>query len=150
MKSRITHKNTPQLFLKARENLMLHFRPILSQFQLTDQQWRILRALDEYGQLEPRELCEECQILSPSMAGVLMRMEKARLIKRESIPGDQRRILVKIANKGDQLIDKIAPLIDLQYKNIEKAIGKDVLQNLTQSLEKFLSYDVHLIEPVNI
>lgn len=148
MKPRINHKNTPQLFLRARESLMSHFRPILSQFQLTDQQWRILRALDEHGQLEPRELCEECQILSPSMAGVLMRMEGAKLIERERIPDDQRRVLVKIAKKGNQLINEIAPLIDLQYKNIEKAIGKEVLHQLTQSLEAFLACDADSIDHV--
>ena len=54
---RITYRNLPQLFLKARESLMAHFRPILKHFGLTDQQWRILRALDEYSQLEPREIC---------------------------------------------------------------------------------------------
>lgn len=145
MKPRIKHKNTPQLFLRARESLMSHFRPILSHFNLTDQQWRILRALDEHGELESKELCKLCQIMSPSMPGVLMRMEDAKLIKREKMSGDQRRLIVQLAKKGDQLIEEIAPLIDAQYKNIEKVIGKDVLVNLTHSLELFLSHEKELV-----
>ena len=71
MKHRIAYRNLPQLFLKARDSLMSHFRPILNHFGVTEQQWRILRLLDEHGQLEPRELCDLCQIFSSSMAGVL-------------------------------------------------------------------------------
>ena len=73
MDRRISYRNLPQLFLKAREELLGHFRPIINHFGLTEQQWRILRTLSEHEQLEPREICEICHILSPSLAGVLAR-----------------------------------------------------------------------------
>ena len=88
MARRITHRNLPQLFLKARESLLLHFRPILNHFGVTEQQWRILRVLDEHAQLEPREMCELCQILSPSMTGVLSQMEELGLIERQRVAAD--------------------------------------------------------------
>ena len=100
MARRITHRNLPQLFLKARESLMSHFRPILNHFGVTEQQWRILRVLDEHGQLEPREMCDLCQILSPSMTGVLSRMEELGLVERQRVAADQRRIWVRLAPKG--------------------------------------------------
>lgn len=138
LKPRITYRNLPQLFLKARENLMSHFRPILNHFGLTDQQWRILRALDEHGQLEPREICTLCQILSASMAGVLARMEEMALIQRSRVAGDQRRVVVRLAPKGDQLVSAMAPLIDLQYQHIEQAFGREVFDELFNSLETFI------------
>lgn len=138
LKPRITYRNLPQLFLKARESLMSHFRPILNHFGLTDQQWRILRALDEYSQLEPREICALCQILSASMAGVLARMEEMALIQRSRVAGDQRRVVVRLAPKGDQLVSEMAPLIDLQYQHIEQAFGREVFDELFNSLETFI------------
>ena len=119
MPGRITHRNLPQLLLKARDALMSHFRPVLNHFGVTEQQWRILRALDEHGQLEPRELCELCQILSPSMAGMLARMEELKLVERSRVAADQRRVMVRLAEKGDRLIDEIAPLIERQYRLLE-------------------------------
>lgn len=74
MARQLAYRNLPQLFLRAREELLRHFRPIITHFGLTEQQWRILRAVSENGQLEPREICEICQILSPSLTGVLSRM----------------------------------------------------------------------------
>lgn len=135
---RITHRNLPQLFLKARDSLMSHFRPILNHFGLTEQQWRILRALDEHEQLEPREICELCQILSPSMAGVLARMEEMGLVERKRVATDQRRVKVRLARKGDQLIDQMAPLIERQYQLIEEAYGKPVFEALSAALEGFV------------
>lgn len=135
---RIANRNLPQLFLKARECLMSHFRPILKHYGLTDQQWRIVRALDEHAQLEPRELCDLCQILSPSMAGMLTRMEELALIERNRVTGDQRRVVVRLAPKGEQLVSEMAPLIDQQYRQIEAVVGAQVLDGLFNALETFV------------
>ncbi|MDY7546818.1 homoprotocatechuate degradation operon regulator HpaR [Glaciimonas sp. CA11.2] len=137
----MAHRNLPQLFLKARERLMSHFRPILNHFGVTEQQWRILRLLDEHVQLEPRELCEMCQILSSSMTGVLTRMEEVGLISRNAVADDRRRVLVRLAPSGDQLISEIAPLIDLQYQHIEQAFGKPVIVNLLNAFEGFIAVE---------
>ncbi len=150
MKPRISYRNLPQRLLKARESLMSHFRPILNRFGLTEQQWRILRLLDENGQLEPRELCEFCQIHSASMAGMLARMEDAALIQRSRIEGDLRRVSVRLAPKGDQLVSEMAPLIDRQYVLIEEALGQDLLASLFNSLETFIGAQNGAIQHIEL
>jgi homoprotocatechuate degradation regulator HpaR len=147
---RITHRNLPQLFLKARDSLMSHFRPILNHFGLTEQQWRILRALDEHEQLEPREICDLCQILSPSMAGVLARMEEMGLVERRRVATDQRRVQVRLAHKGDQLIDAMAPLIERQYQLMEEAYGKAVFEALSDALEGFLGAQATQVQHIEL
>lgn len=142
MANRFTHRNLPQQLLQARDALMGHFRPILHHYGLTEQQWRILRALDEHAQLEPRELCALCQILSSSMAGILARMEEIGLVQRIRVEADQRRVLVSLAPKGDALIDEMAPLIELQYQYLEQALGKNSLESLSGALEGFISAQV--------
>lgn len=138
MAQRFTHRNLPQQLLKARDVLMGHFRPILHHYDLTEQQWRILRALDEHAQLEPRELCAQCQILSSSMVGILARMEELGLLQRIRIEADQRRVLVSLAPAGDALIDEMAPLIQLQYQYLEQALGGETLDALSRALAGFI------------
>lgn len=142
MAHRFTHRNLPQQLLKARDALMGHFRPILHHYDLTEQQWRILRALDEHAQLEPREICALCQILSSSMAGILARMEEIGLVQRIRVEVDQRRVLVSLAPKGDTLIDQMAPLIELQYQYLEQAFGENLLESLARALEGFIGAQV--------
>lgn len=150
LKNRIANRNLPQLLLRARERLMSHFRPILNHFGLTEQQWRILRALDEHGQLEPWALCDMCQILSPSMAGVLARMEETGMIHRTRMAEDQRRVIVRLADKGDRLLLDIAPLIDEQYHYIEQAYGKRMFDDLFKALEGFMDSEEKEVTPVEL
>ncbi len=137
MKKLIHYPNLPYRFLKARESLMEHFRPIMNHFGLTDQQWRILRALDEHGKLEPREICEMCQFSSPSVAGILARMEEVDLITRSRILSDQRRVMIHLSERGTAILSQIAPLIDLQYAYIEQSCGKDIFADLFKVLDEF-------------
>lgn len=150
MKNRIAYRNLPQLFLKARECLMSHFRPILNHYGLTEQQWRILRLLDEHDQLEPCELCEMCQMLSASMAGVLARMEEIGFIHRARSTEDQRRVIVRLAEKGDELITELAPLIDQQYQYTEQAFGKQVFNDLFKALEQFIDANRNEVQHVEL
>ena len=141
MPYRITHRNLPQLFLKARDALMAHFRPVLNHFGVTEQQWRILRALDEHGQLEPRELCDLCQISSPSMSGILARMEETGWLARSKFEGDQRRRQVQLSRAGAGLMNEMGRLIDLQYENLEAAYGKQVFEDMRLALEAFVALE---------
>ncbi len=139
MQSRISYRNLPQLFLKAREELICHFRPILNHFGLTEQQWRILRVLSEREQLEPWEICDICQILSPSLAGVLSRMDDMGVISRSRVPEDQRRVIVRLSPKGAEMVEEIAPLIQAQYRNLETSLGRELIDELYTVLDKVIT-----------
>lgn len=146
-KRRVAYPNLPQLFLQGRERLMSHFRPILQHFNVTEQQWRVLRALDERGSMEPRELCEACQIHSSSMTGILARMSDIDLVSRDAVPGDQRRLAIGLSARGDALVREIAPLIDRQYRYIEEALGERAAL-LTAALEQFATADPAAVKRV--
>ena len=150
MKQIITYPNLPQRLLKARASLMWHFRPILNHFGITEQQWRILRTLDEYGQLEPREICNMCQFSSPSMAGMLARLEKFKLVERARVSGDQRRVIVYLSQKGIKLLSEIGPLIDLQYSYLEETCGKQVVAGLFTVLEEFIDLTKRPVKHVEL
>src|SRR5690625_6429327 len=132
------YRNLPQILLAAREALMKHFRPLIRAFDLTDQQWRVLRIVYEEQAIEPRILSEQCQIVSASMAGVLTRMEERDLIRRAPFPGDQRRALIKITPKGQNIAEQLSPLITKQYRIIEQALGKKQLQLFANSRAELL------------
>ncbi|MGL4406816.1 MAG: homoprotocatechuate degradation operon regulator HpaR [Zoogloea sp.] len=148
--SRIHYRNLPQLFLKAREELMCHFRPIINHHGLTEQQWRIMRVLSERDQLEPWEICDICQILSPSLAGVLARMDDMGVITRSRVPEDQRRVLVRLSPQGEALVEQMAPLIEAQYKLIEESLGTELLQDVYRVLDRVVNEERPPIKRVEL
>ena len=117
---------------------MSRFRPVLNQHGVTEQQWRILRVLLDEDGLEPRQLCERCLISSPSIAGVLMRMEEAGLIKRERMEHDQRRVKVTVTAATKKLGKSIAPIIEREYRELEKKVGVKQLQQVYDTLDTLL------------
>ncbi|CAN5145422.1 homoprotocatechuate degradation operon regulator HpaR [soil metagenome] len=139
MPRKLAYRNLPQLFLKAREELLCHFRPIISHFGLTEQQWRVLRTLSEMEPLEPREISKLCHILNPSLSGVLSRMEEMGLVTRTRIPEDERRVIVRLTPKSEQLVAELGPLIVAQYKNIEEAFGPVLIQQLYEMMDQVIS-----------
>jgi homoprotocatechuate degradation regulator HpaR len=133
------HRNLPQLLLQAREALMARFRPILNENGVTEQQWRVVRALLMHGSLEPRQLCETCQISSPSIVGILQRMEDAGLVARERMSEDQRRVRVSVTAKSRQLGRRMIPAIERRYSSIEEAVGVEALQRAYEVLDTLLA-----------
>ena len=134
----LPNRNLPLLLLRAREGVMSQFRWILNQHGLTEQQWRVMRALLENDSMEPRQICETCQLLSPSLAGVLSRMEEMGLVKRKRMAADQRRVLVSITPRSRALARRMAPLIEAQYAELERSLGRDLMAQTYQAIDRLL------------
>lgn len=139
MPASLRHRNLPQLLLRSREALMTHFRPMLAEFGLTEQQWRIVREIFEKGPLEPRQLCEACSISSPSIVGVLARMEETGLVARERMAHDQRRVRVSLTARGQRIARKLLPLIEKRYEQLEKSLGLRSMQEVYDALDALLA-----------
>ena len=69
--------------LKAREAVMVRFRPSLRAHGLTEQQWRVLRTMWVADRrLRPMELSQLTFISMPSLSRLLKTLEGRLLIKR--------------------------------------------------------------------
>src|SRR5947207_3383562 len=84
-------QSLPMALLRAREAVMRQFRPILRQHGLTEQQWRILRALAAVDAIEVTELARVAFLLGPSLSRILRDLETRGLIQREVNARDLRR-----------------------------------------------------------
>lgn len=135
----LVHRNLPLLFLQARESVFARFRPILNSAGVTEQQWRVMRALLERGPLEPRQIGEICRLSSPSLAGMLSRMDDLGLVLRERLDHDQRRVRVSVTAKGWALAAKLAPRIEATYRELEEQIGTEFIERLYLTLDEVIA-----------
>src|SRR6202012_4631267 len=96
-------KSLPMSLLRAREAVMRQFRPSLRRYDLTEQQWRILRALADIDAIEVTELAHTAFLLAPSLSRILRDLEARKLIERKTAETDLRRGVVSISEKGVRL-----------------------------------------------
>jgi homoprotocatechuate degradation regulator HpaR len=136
--ARIQRRNLPLALLQGRESVLTWFRPLLNAQGVTEQQWRIVRAIADTGPLEPREIVALCGISSPSLAGVLARMESLDLVQRERMDHDQRRQRVSLTPASRALVSRMAPKVEATYAALEQRIGRDKLRSLYAALDDLI------------
>ncbi len=123
--------------MKAREAAMARFRPMLRDHGLTEQQWRVLRALADTDNMDASELAARSFLLAPSLTRILQHLESESLISRRQNAADQRKAVVTLTAKGRRLFDRIAPHSEALYGEIENAFGVDRLELLYELLADF-------------
>jgi len=124
------------LLLRAREATLSHFRPALKEFGLTELQWRVLRVLDDCGEVSAQRLAKECCVFSQSISRVIRRMEADRLIQSRTSERDSRCILIRLSKKGKRLFDRIGPEIETKYQEIRQQLSPDKLEMLYETLNE--------------
>jgi homoprotocatechuate degradation regulator HpaR len=124
----------PMALLRAREAVMRAFRPGLREHAVTEQQWRILRALAGLGPLEITELASRTCLLPPSLSRILPDLESRGLITRRQVASDMRRTTISLTPAGLQLIAAHAPQSERVYRDIEERFGAERLRQLLRLL----------------
>ena len=129
-------QSLPMALLRAREAVMARFRPNLRSYNVTEQQWRVLRALAAAGEVETTRLADMVMLLAPSLSRILKDLIARDLISRRTPESDLRRSLVSLSPKGSALIAKVAPSSEEIYAEIEQLYGTQALNELRTLLTR--------------
>ena len=121
--------------LEAREALMTHFRPALNDVGLTEQQWRIIRILSQFGELESTLLAEKACILKPSLTGIIRRLAEMDLVVRRRGDTDQRFVYIHLTQQGEEIFNTMSVEMEKRYQNIYHKIGDEKLKVLLDILK---------------
>lgn len=132
-------RSLPVALTRAREAVMRYVRPPLREHELTEQQWRVLRALARNGPLEPTELARLTFLLAPSLSRILRDLGERRLIERRSAKSDLRRSVISITAAGSRLLKIVAPHSKNGSARIAHRFGKARVVRLRALLEDLQS-----------
>jgi len=129
-------RSLPMALLRAREAVMDRFRPVLRAHGVTEQQWRVLRALAATGPIDAGGLAGACRLLPPSLTRILRDLLARGLIARNTVARDQRVSEISITPRGRDLIAKVGPHSERQYGEIAELLGPGDLERLYDLLER--------------
>ena len=122
--------------LRAREAVMSHFRPILADLDVTEQQWRVIRVLSESGTLDATEVADKAFILAPSLTRMIKSLEERGFITKHKDKADGRRVLLKLAPPGRAIIDEVMPDSRRVYAEIDARFGAARVGELLDMLDE--------------
>ena len=133
---RSVDQSLPIALLRARENLMRRFRPLIAAHDLTEQQWRVLRVLDDAGASSVGEIADEAVLLGPSLSRILATLEQRGWIERRLHAGDARRSEIELTAVGRGVVADVAPRSEAAYREIESELGEGEVTALIAALER--------------
>ncbi|SPF81601.1 homoprotocatechuate degradation operon regulator HpaR [Pseudoprimorskyibacter insulae] len=125
-----TQNSLPMALIRARERLMGPIRDMLSHIGLTEQQWRILRVLEEFGPMDVTQLADKACLLLPSLSRILRGMEEKRLIERSADEADRRRQIVEIADAGRGLLQDNVVQARVIAEQVKQQLGTEKTRQL--------------------
>ncbi|SMY09331.1 Transcriptional regulator HosA [Flavimaricola marinus] len=116
---------------------MLPIREMLAKTGLTEQQWRVLRVLSEFGPQDATELSERACLLLPSLTRMVRSMAEKGLITREQDQSDRRRQMLAITDAGQRIIDDNYEQGLRVVEGFKARLGEDKYEQLLDLLELF-------------
>lgn len=133
---RHTSRSLPIALLRAREAVMGPMRGVLVGAGVTEQQWRVLRLLDENDDMEPKLLAEQACLLLPSLTRIMQALEERGLITRARDQHDGRKLRLAITEDGRALIGAHVEASNRIFNQLEAAFGEERVDELLDLLNE--------------
>lgn len=129
-----TARSLPIALIRAREGVMSPIRVMLAQTGITEQQWRVLRVLSEYGPLDTSTLANRASLLFPSLTRIATTLRNKGLITQNRDAEDRRRQIIEITEAGQKIIDDYSPQSALIVAEFKRTLGEDKYEQLLDLL----------------
>jgi MarR family transcriptional regulator, 2-MHQ and catechol-resistance regulon repressor len=123
--------------LRTADQVQIRFTRLFRDFGLTQSQYNVLRILRGEGKPLPiLEIAERTVTVVPGITGLIDRLEKAGLVRRERCPDDRRVIFVCLTDKAGKVLARVdAPLLALNQQLMNPLTPAEV-KELVRLLEK--------------
>lgn len=125
----------PISLLRAREASMRRFKKHVESYDLTLQQWRVIRALADESPLGSKALSDRCVIMAPSLSRIFRTLKNKGLIHAVKTD-DRRERSVALSDNGHQIFKEISVKSEAIYRDIESRFGAKNMAELLDLLEQ--------------
>lgn len=131
-------QSLPLKLLQAREAVMDRFRPHLQAHGVTEQQWRVLRALAETGEIELNPLAQQICLLLPSLSRIIPDLEARGLVARRRDAADKRATRASLTREGRALFEAMSKHSEAIYREIQSALDAARCSTIIADLDRLI------------
>ncbi|MFT6676702.1 MAG: homoprotocatechuate degradation regulator HpaR [Sulfitobacter sp.] len=129
-----TSRSLPIALIRAREGVMAPIREMLAETGITEQQWRVLRVLAEYGPQDASTLADRASLLFPSLTRIAQSMRGRGLITQTRDEKDRRRQMIAITEAGQKIIQDNADHSNRIVSGFKEKLGAAQYEELLDLL----------------
>lgn len=123
--------------LRTNDQLQNRFLRLFREYGVTPSQYNILRILRGEGKPMPSlEIGDRMIQVVPAMTGLIDRLEKQNLVRRDRCLEDRRVIFIVLTEQGEQLLAKLDKPVTELHQSLLGHLTKGELAELSRLLEK--------------
>jgi homoprotocatechuate degradation regulator HpaR len=126
----------PMILYRTLDAVMPVYRDLFARYDLTEQQWRVLRVIWMEGRSTAAELSERTLLSAPSLVGIIDRLAKKQLVMRVRSVSDRREIHVIATNRGKTLQEEVIPQVETIQARLRNAVSVREWAAMEKTLEK--------------
>lgn len=117
------------------------YKPYLDKLGITYPQYLVLMVLWETGSLPVNDIAKKLVLNTNTITPLLKRMEQQGLIDRKRSEKDERKVFVKLTERGSKLQDEAASIPEKLVKRLsDNDLNLDELVKLKESLNTLVSF----------
>ena len=135
---RDTRRALPIALLRAREAIMRLYRPVFRAYDVTEPQWRVMRALQEETPLDASEVSKRTCLQLPSLTRIFKTLDERGFISRKRDAGDARKLVLALTPSGLTLLCKLTPDAENADSQLERKFGRQRIEHLLELLGSFV------------
>ena len=121
---------------KVFRNMLACYGPFIKDHNLTVSQLFLLLALYEKDGSTPQELSSRLALNSSTLTGILDRLEKKGLIKRENNVHDRRSIVIKLTDRAKSIKDLLWDIYEKVNGELRSALSQEEIDQLYNIMNK--------------
>jgi len=124
------------MLYRTLDSIMPAFREIFLEFGITEQQWRVLHVLGENNGCNLQSLAQATLISSPSLVGVVDRLERVDLVERHRSEIDRRVVNIFVTNRGKALELAVQSRVDAAHAVLQTSITPTSWESLFKAMDE--------------
>lgn len=126
----------PMILSRSLDDIMPQYRSLFQAHGITDQQWRVMRALWEKEHLTSKKISQITLIPAPSLVGILDRLEKKGLLGRLRSVKDRRLVFIRPTRAGRELQELMLPKIEEIHNFLKERVTSTEWNEMKRILDK--------------
>lgn len=115
----------PMMLNRTLDGIMPAYRELFARYDLTEQQWRILRALWEVDEIRSADLAAQTLLPKPSLVGILDRLENRGYVERRRSTTDRRSVCVAATAAGKALSKEVLPQAEAIHAHLRRLMSDE-------------------------
>lgn len=132
----------PMLLNRALDSIMPPYRDLFARYDLTEQQWRVLRVVWSSDKYKSVDLANHTLLAAASLVGILDRLEKKGLVSRVRSTEDRRAVFIVATPMSRELEREVSPQVSAIHEKLRAVVSDEEWQTMEAVLARFSASSV--------